>query len=265
MHSVKTALKLIAAALASCALLFVVFVVVCQIEYKRAATLLGELRRIQLEQPEPSLAPLIERFNGKLAERERGPEDRTFVMRVDPWRLLRPVPGPEWLDRTYRWTFSETGNWRRTLKLRSWVATGWIRTTNGTVGVVSGSLVIEGENEWLMAEWRYGAAIPEERRHRSPDEANLPRALSELDASWSHLHFGNGTGEAVFTSVTPKSSAEQLNAARHIDFTCLTRGKGCPSLCTLLPDIDRYRRANSLLGAWGWNSGSWGQQPPDCR
>jgi hypothetical protein len=115
-----------------------------------------------------------------------------------------------------------------------------------------------------MAEWRYGEGIPVQRRTKYLP-GQLPNELSQFDAVWTHLHFGDGTGEGVLTSVTPLSSPEQLNAARTFDMSCLMKGSGCPSLCALLPAADRYRRAHNLSGGWGWNSGSWGAQPKDCQ
>lgn len=262
-RSLRVALKVCLAALVSCPVLVAGIFVVFKIKYSHAATLFEELKGIQLEESESSLTPLIKRYNASRSEHELRPEDHTFVFIVDPWRLLRPLPGTEWVDHSYRWVFSETGNWRRKLKLRSWVATGWVRLIDGKAGVVSGNLVIEGENEWLMADWRYGATIPTQRR-RYRGGVKLPGELSQFDAVWTHLHFGNGTGEGVYTSVTPLSSPEQLNAARSIDLSCLLAGKGCRSLCALLPEADRYRRAHNLRG-WGWNSGSWGEQPRDCQ
>jgi hypothetical protein len=245
------ALKVSLVVLVSCAVFFLAIFVVFKIKYSHAATLLEELKGIQLEESESSLTPLIKRYNASRSEHELGPEDHTFVFIVDPWRLLRPLPGPEWIDHSYRWAFSEAGTWRRRLKLRAWVATGWVRLTDGKAGVVSGNLVIEGENEWLMADWQ-------------TDGVRLPSELSQFDAIWTHLHFGDGTGEGVYTSVTPLSSPEQLNAARSIDLSCLLSGSGCRSLCVLLPEADRYRRAHNLRD-WGWNSGSWGEQPRDCQ
>jgi hypothetical protein len=197
------ALKVSLVALVSCAVLFVAIFVVFKIKYSHAATLLEELKGIQLGESETSLTPLIKRYSGSRSEHELGPEDQTFVFVVDPWCLLRPLPGPEWVDHSYRWVFFETGSWRRKLKLRGWVATGWVRLTDGKAGVVSGNLVIEGENEWLMADWRYGSTIPAQRRIRQPDGVRLPSELSQFDVIWTHLHFGDGTGEGVYTSVTP--------------------------------------------------------------
>jgi hypothetical protein len=263
-RSLRVALKVSLVVLVSCAVFFLAIFVVFKIKYSHAATLLEELKGIQLEESESSLTPLIKRYNASRSEHELGPEDHTFVFIVDPWRLLRPLPGPEWIDHSYRWAFSEAGTWRRRLKLRAWVATGWVRLTDGKAGVVSGNLVIEGENEWLMADWHYGATIPAQRRTRQTDGVRLPSELSQFDAIWTHLHFGDGTGEGVYTSVTPLSSPEQLNAARSIDLSCLLSGSGCRSLCVLLPEADRYRRAHNLRD-WGWNSGSWGEQPRDCQ
>jgi hypothetical protein len=128
---------------------------------------------------------------------------------------------------------------------------------------ISGDVILEGENEWLLAEWRYASEIP--AYHRViPSNTIFPIEEPRYEAHWTHLHFGDGTGEGIMSSVTPSSTAEELNAARNINLPCLMSGRGCHSLCDLLPDATRYRREHNG-GGWGWNSGDWGIQPHDCN
>jgi hypothetical protein len=224
---------------------------------------LEELKSIQPGQSEASVMPLIVHYQGTRPEKQFGFKDDSYILRVDPWHLRHPLPGPEWVDGVYRKTFSRLGNWRRGVKLRGWTVSGWVRFTDGKVETVSGDLVIEGENEWLMADWHYGPEIPAYRRVRYPNNS-LPGQLPRYDAHWTHLHFGDGTGEGIMTSVTPLSTPEELNAARNINLQCLMSGRGCHSLCELMPDANRYRLEHNG-GGWGWNSGDWGIQPHDCE
>jgi len=118
-------------------------------------------------------------------------------------------------------------------------------------------------NEWLLADWRYGSKIPAHHRMEPPNTI-FPSEEPRYEAHWTHLHFGDGTGEGIMSSVTPFSTAEELNAARNINLPCMMSGRGCHSLCDLLPDATRYRREHNV-GGWGWNSGDWGIQPHDCN
>jgi hypothetical protein len=232
------------------------------LEYRRATVFLQELKSIQPGQSESSVMPFILRYQGVPAEEEPGLKHDSYILRIDPWHLMHLLPGPVWVDRAYRWGFSALGNWRRTLKLRSWTVSGRVRFTDGKVELVSGSLVLEGENEWLMAEWYYSTEIPAYRLSRST-ENSLSGQEPRYAAHWTHLHFGDGTGEGIISSVTPLGTSEELNAARNINLQCLMSGRGCHSLCDLMPDATRYRREHG--GGWGWNSGSWGIQPHDCE
>lgn len=146
--------------------------------------------------------------------------------------------------------------------MRSWTVVGSVGFTNGKVKTVFGDLVIEGENEWLSAEWNDVSEIPAYLWERYPDNG-FPAEPPQYDASWTHLHFGDGTGEGIISFVTPQSTSEELNAARNINLQCLFIGRGCHSLCELMPDATRYRREHNARG-WGWNSGDWGIQPHDC-
>jgi hypothetical protein len=233
------------------------------LEYRRAAVFLEELKGIQSGQSEASVMPFILRSHGITFQEQYGIKDDSYISRVDPWHLWRALPGPDWADHSYRNVFLRSGNWRRNLKLRAWAASGWVRFSNGKVESVSGGLVIEGENEWLMAEWHYGPNIPAYRRARLPNNS-LPVEAPQYSASWTHLHFGSGTGEGILTSVTPRSSPEEMNAARNVNLQCLMSGRGCRSLCELMPDANRYRREHNDVG-WGWSSGDWGIQPHDCE
>jgi len=221
------------------------------LEYRRAAVFLEELKGVQPGQPEASVMPFILRYGGTRPDQVFGAKNDAYIIRIDPWHLVHPFPGPNWVERAYEETFLRLGNWCRRLKLRGWTASGSVRFTNEKVESVSGDLVIEGENEWLMADWHYAAEIP---------AVNAPR----YDARWMHLHFDDGTGEGILTSVTTLSTFEELNAARNINLGCLWSGQGCRSLCELMPDAARYRREHNV-GRWGWNSGDWGSQPRDCE
>jgi hypothetical protein len=206
--------------------------------------------------------PFILRYHGVRAEEALGVKDDSCIMRIDPWHLMHLLPGRTWGDRAYRRAFSGLGDWRRAVKLRSWTVSGWVRFTNGAVGSVSGDVVLEGENEWLFAEWYYRPEIPTYLRLRSAND--LAGEEAQYEAHWTHLHFGDGTGEGIVSSVTPLGTVEQLNAARNINLQCLMSGRGCHSLCDLLPDAVRYRHEHNGV-RWGWNSGDWGKQPDDCE
>jgi hypothetical protein len=246
-----------------CAMVYGAARITQALEYRRAAVFLEELKNIQPGQPESSVMQFILRYQGTRPENQSDTEDDLYIMRVNPWFLTKRLPGPDWVDRVYRSTFSRLGTWRRAVNLRSWSVSGWVRLTNGKVEKVSGDVVMEGENEWLMAEWQYGREIPAYLRSGHPSN-NLPGEELQYEAHWTHLHIGYETGEGTLTFVTPRSTLEELNAARNINLQCLTNGKGCHSLCELMPDATRYRREHKG-GGWGWNSGSWGIQPHDCE
>jgi hypothetical protein len=248
---------------ALCAVLYAAARIAQALEYRRAAVFLEELKTIQPGQSEASVMPFILRYQGVRAEEVHGLKDDSYILRLDPWHLMHLLPGPNWVDRAYRIAFSGLGNWRRAVKLRGWTVSGWVRFLNGKVQTVSGDVVLEGENEWLLADWLYGSEIPAYRLTRSPNNS-LPGEEPRYEAHWTHLHFGDGTGEGIVSSVTPLSTAEELKAARNINLQCLMSGKGCHSLCDLLPDATRYRRDHNG-GSWGWNSGDWGMQPHDCE
>jgi hypothetical protein len=246
-----------------CAALYGAARITQTLEYKRAAIFLEGLKSIHLGQSEASVMPFIRQYQGVRAEEAPGFKDDSYILRIDPWHLVHPIPGPNWVERTYRRTFSDLGNWRRSVKLRSWTVSGWVRFKNGSVETVAADVVLEGENEWLMADWVYGPEITAYRLRKSPHET-LPGEEPRYEAHWTHLHFGDGTGEGIMSSVTPLGTTEQLNAAQNINLQCLMRGSGCHSLCDLMPSATRYRREHNG-GGWGWNSGDWGMQPHDCQ
>jgi len=232
------------------------------LEYRRAAAFLDELKTVQPGQSVASVMPFILRNGGFRSDRVFGVKNDAYILTIDPWHLVHPLPGPNWIEDAYGNTFLRLGNWRRRLNLRGWTVSGSVRFTNGKVESVSGGLVMEGENEWLMAEWHYAIDIPAYIWEQHPD--SLPVKPSRYDARWTHLHFGNGTGEGILTSVTPLSTSEELIAARDINLQCFWNGRGCRSLCELMPDAARYRRERNV-GGWGWNSGDWGIQPHGCE
>jgi|ERR1700733_1931961 len=233
------------------------------LEYKRAAVFLEELKSIQPGQSQASVMPFISRYDGTLPDQVFGVKNDAYIVRIDPWHLMHPIPGPNWIERAYEEAFLRLRNWRRRVKLRSWTTDGEITFTNGKVDTVSGGIIIEGENEWLMANWHYAPEIPAYLWQRHPDNGSSVEPPQYI-ARWTHLHFDGGTGEGILTSVTPRSTPEELNAARDINLQCLVAGRGCRSLCELMPYAMRYRREHSG-GAWGWASGDWGVQPHDCE
>jgi hypothetical protein len=222
------------------------------LEYRRATVFLEELKSIQPGQSEASVMPFILHFQGVRAEKELGFKDDSYILRIDPWHLMHLFPGPTWADHGYRWASSKLGKWRRALKLRSWTVSGWVTFTNGKVKTVSGGVVLEGENEWLMAEWYYSSEIPAYLRSKST-KSSLPGEEPRYEAHWTHLHFGDGTGEGIISHVTPLGTSEELKAARNINLDCLMSGRGCHSLCDLMPNATQYRR-EQYGGGWGWSS-----------
>jgi len=233
------------------------------LEYRSARVFLEELKTIQPGQSEASVMPFILRYQGIHPEGQDGSNNDSYVFRIDPWHLMHGLPGPNWVDNAYRVASSGLGSWRRALRLHSWTVSGWVRFTDGKVKSVSGDVILEGENEWLLAEWHYGSMIPAYLLSRSASNS-LPSEEPHYEAHWTHLHFGGETGEGIVSSVTPLSTLEELNAARSINLRCFMGGRGCHSLCDLMPDATRYRR-EYYAGSWGWNSGSWGIQPHDCK
>ena len=110
---------------------------------------------------------------------------------------------------------------------------------------------MEGENEWLMANWHYGPEIPVDRRATPPNNS-LRSDEARCEAHWTHLHFGNETGEGIMSFVTPLSTAEELHAARNINLKCLaseaTRSATC---CPTRHDIDTSTMAAAGDGTQG--------------
>jgi hypothetical protein len=232
-------------------------------EYRRAAKFLEELKGIHPGQSEASVMPLIQHYQGVRDEDGHGVQGDSYTLRIDPWHLMHRFLGPNWLDRAYRETSSDLGSWRRAVKLSSWSVTGWVEFANGRVKTVSADVILEGENEWLQADWRYGPKIPPYVLVRSVDDL-LRGEESQYKSDWMHLHFGDETGEGIRNFITPLSTAQQLTAAQNINLQCLMSGRGCRSLCDLMPDATQYRREHSMRG-WGWNSGAWGKQSHDCQ
>jgi hypothetical protein len=246
-----------------CIVLFVGARIAQSLEYRRAALFLKELERIQPGQSQASVMPFILRYGGSRPDQVFGVKNDAYIIEIDPWHLMHSFPGPNWVELAHEETFSRLGKWRRRVYLRGWTVNASIRFADKRVSTVSGTLIIEGENEWLMSEWYHVTELPAYLRERHP-KRNLPGAAPQYDASWAHLHFGDGTGEGIISFVTPLGTSEELNAAYSIDFQCLYSGRGCHSLCELIPDATRYRHEHGL-GGWGWSSGSWGIQPHDCQ
>jgi len=228
------------------------------LESKRAASLLEDLGRVHLGQPEVSVQPLLKRteyFN--FGRNESG---RHFLQ-IDPWHFYRPFPGPHWVDTRIREAILRSGTLRRRLGLRAWVVNGSLRVKNDQVQSVSATVTVEGENEWLMADWNYASEIPPHLLNSQSPETH-PEVTRYL-VRWSHLHMGSETGEVIRNSITPQGTAEEQHAAREVNLQCLNSMRGCHSLCDLMPAATRYRRAHNQFG-WGWNSGSWSPQDHAC-
>jgi hypothetical protein len=148
------------------------------LEYRRAAIFFEELKNIQRGDSEASVMPFIVRYQGVRAGQIFDFKDDSYLMRVDPWHLMHKFSGPNWVDPAYRSTFSRIGNWRRAVKLPSWTVSGLVSFTNGRVETVSGNVVMEGENGWLMASWHYGSEIPVYRGATAPNNSLRSEDLS---------------------------------------------------------------------------------------
>jgi hypothetical protein len=227
----------------------------CVRDAGRATVLIRELSGVRLGQSEESVLPLIRRFGGF-----RSPyAPDSYSVEIDPLRFYRPFTKWTKLSCAIDWLISFHGNTRRTLGLRVWGVNGMLRISGGTVSSVSVVVSVEGENEWLMAEWLYSSEIPIEEVKLW----NQGQSTSYL-AHWTHLHLGLETGEGLISNITPNATQEELQAARSINLDCLTSFRGCHSLCELLPRAALYFRENQSK-VWGWNSGSWGPQDHTCE
>ena len=245
---------------AACLLLYGGAWLLLVVEAHRAAALLNQLNSIQLGQSEASVLDLFQRYEDVNYEREIG-VDRGRVLRVDPWGAHRPL-GPSWIDTPILEMLPISGNWRRRLGLRLWVVQGGMRIADHKVKSVWADLDVEGENEWLKADWSYESEIPAAILQHLGD--NTRPEMARYLIRWTHLHVGYETGEGIQNLITPAGTPEEQHAARSINLQCLTSMRGCHSLCELMPDANRYRREHHYPG-WGWNSGSWGRQDSACE
>jgi hypothetical protein len=231
------------------------------LESRRAASFLEELSRVQLGQSAAAVQPLLGRTEDLQFWHGMSAEQGSHFLRVDPWHFYRPFLGPHWIDALVREAIFKSGNVRRRLGLRAWVVNGRLTIKNDQVQSVSATLTVEGENEWLMADWSYASEIP-------PQILNSQGPLTDSEMThylvrWSHLHMGTETGEVIRNSITPQATPEEQHAAREVNLQCLSSMRGCHSLCDLMPEANHYRRAHNQLG-WGWNSGSWSLQDHAC-
>jgi len=224
-------------------------------EAGRAAVLLQELSAVQIGQSEESLLPLIRRYGG--FHPNYLPD--SYSLGIDPLHSTRPFTRWVKVDEAIEWLTSIRADTRRILGLRVWSVGGMLRITRGTVSSVSGGIMVEGENEWLTAEWFYSAEIPAEELQ----VWNQGERTNFL-AHWTHLHLGLETGEGLSSNITSTATPEELQAARSINIDCLTSLRGCHSLCELLPGAAQYFRERQIK-VWGWNSGSWGPQDHSCE
>lgn len=232
-------------------------------EARRVATFLTELHNIQLSDNENSVQPILRRYEDVNYEKQIGLDDGSHVLRVDPWHFRRPF-GPNWIDLPIRGAIQESGGLRRRVGLRAWTVIGGLKIVNDRVESVSANLIVEGENEWLMAEWRYAADNPLQDAKRYKDHGLYRPEMERYLIRWTHLHMGPAeSGEGIMNSFTPLAEAKEQYAAQNINLRCLTSLRGCRSLCDLMPDANRYRREHRYP-AWGWNSGSWGPQGHSC-
>jgi hypothetical protein len=223
-------------------------------EAERATVLLQELRDVRLGQSEESVLPLIRRFKGF------HPEYALDSYSVRVGSPLYYLSG-RWarLDSAMVWLTSVHANTRRRLGLRMWGVNGMLNISSGTVSSVSATVGVEGENEWLVAEWFYSSEIPAE-------EVKLwnQGERTSYVAHWAHLHLGYETGEMFISNVSANAAPKELQAARSVNVDCLTSFRGCHSLCELQPRAAEYFREKQS-SVWGWNSGSWGRQDHSCE
>jgi len=236
-------------------------------EKSRTERLMEELAALQVGQPEEYLAQMLKEFEERNQyEWFRGNEVGHIVV-VDPWYFRKAISRLNWLDEFVRRCIGEYGfasGLRRGMGLRLWMFVGTIAIAKGKVQRIEGSLLVEGENEWLGAEWTYKEKFEEPDRRAPIKGAIYPPELQRYRSGWAHLHMGAETGEILWNEMNTTATVEELRSGKFINSDCLTSWRGCHSLCELMPPAMKYRHAHNY-GALGWNSGSWGIQDHACE
>lgn len=109
---------------------------------------------------------------------------------------------------------------------------------NAQISIVSGT--VEGYSFWVWyrasnGRWRgFGADV-------SPALPRFEPAQAPISDSYSvrRNEMKLGKHESAFgleTALTPTASAEERKHALHIDFSCLSQGRGCGELCEVMPE-----------------------------
>jgi len=262
MKQIRIAVITITSLLSACSLLYGAARLVLAVEARRAQVFLQRLNTVALGEDEASVLPLFEKYEDLRLERDMG-AGRGTLLRLDPWHFYRPFVGPRWIDSPVREALFRSGNWRRRVGLRLWVINAGMTFTEHKVKSVWTDLVVEGENEWLMADWSYAANIPmPSYEAKFYQEHGIHSSQSGYSVHWTHLHMGEETGEGVVNRLTPLATAAEFQTGRDIKLQCLTSVQGCHSLCELKPSVSRYMHEHNY--SLGWNSGSWGRQDHSC-
>lgn len=230
-------------------------------EAHRAGKLLTGLAQIRRGEPKEAVAEFLGNYQDSVAEKAYGANSKRFV-HVDPWKLYGGL-GPDWVDRAVKYPLFEFADLRRRLGLRLWVVRGGVRFSNDAVESVWANVMVEGEAEWLAANWESLAEIPKERLELYEEHGSYQPVMSRYLSHWFHLHVDLDTGEGIDNMVTWNATAREREAATSINRECLTRAAGCASLCELMPEATRFRREHDYP-SWGWSSGSWGEQGRSC-
>jgi hypothetical protein len=121
---------------------------------------------------------------------------------------------------------------------------------NAQISIVSGMVRRYSFWVWYRASngrWRgFGADV-------SPALPRFEQAQRRISDSYSvrriEMKFGKYQGKyesglGLETSLTPTASAEERKRALHIDFSCLSRGRGCGEVCEVMPEAwkDFYQK-----------------------
>lgn len=197
---------------------------------KRAQEVVDEIERLQIDKSDHTVADAIaakfgvapppywlrNRYNRENCAAPDHLESCTYILLMNdsPVELLLqkhqsiPRPGiPEW------WGSAQIGIVSGTVDRYSfWV---WYRASNGR--------------------WRgFGAAV-------SPALPRFEPAQRRISDSYSvqRNEMKLGKYESAFgleTALTPTAGAEERKRALHIDFSCLSQGRGCGEVCEVMPE-----------------------------
>ena len=119
---------------------------------------------------------------------------------------------------------------RNLLSLRDCYAFAYVRIRGGRVEGVNSGLFVEGRARWLGHSWHLlGEMFPPSR----------PQKTYSAEEGFLELNTG---GESTDQSITPAANAEQFNAARSINTSCLTDLIPCGSLHDLSPRAFEYKK-----------------------